>query len=119
MPSPCFFVTHCFRTRSDFEGDGFLFLKDCVIGIDKEKVLCLFNSEDVMEKIWDEPLLRIPLAGKETKEISFKKIRSSGRNHTMGRVQLKGLYREGWCEKITIKMEIPVYNKIVQLVRSW
>lgn len=118
MSSHCFLATHCFRDRSDFEGDGFLFLEDCVVGIDAVKCL-LFNFEDAMNEIWDKPLLTIRLDGAETTDIGFKNIRSAGGNHTMGRACLKRFYRDAWHEKITFKMQLPEYNKAVRLVLSW
>lgn len=119
MSSHCFFATHCFRTRSDFEGDGFLLFEDCVISIDAVKCLCLFNFEDAMNEIWDKSLLTIRLDGAETTDIGFKKISSAGGSHTMGRVCLKGFYRDARHEKITFKMQLPKYNKAVRLVLSW
>ena len=112
-------VTCCFRVRSDFKEDGFIFLKNGVLCIDEDKVMFLFIFDHCVNRLPEEAVLFIRLDRTDI-HISLTKSRSKGGNHTMGRVRFRGFFDDkiGWDEQITFKMELPEYNRLVALLQS-
>ena len=110
-----FAVWKIFRANLDSKDDGELIAENCVVVVDEFNVLCVFDNEEELSSVWD-PKIYFPL--NEAVSTNKRKIRSARGTHKMGRVVIKG--RFGLVpEKITFKMEITEYNKLVQASHSW
>lgn len=111
----CFHVLSIHRTNIESLEDGDIAAENCLIHIDDYNVLGVFNIEDATNNNWT-PRLYFPLNNAES--ISFKRIKSAGGRHSMGRMVIKGVFSIP-KEKITIKLDVNQYDELVAASRSW
>jgi len=111
----CFVVSKIFRAHHDSGADGTLIAEDCLIHIDAFNVLCVFDVDEARNNRWN---IAMYFVLNDADSIVFRKITSSTGSFSMGRMVITGLFGLQ-REKITMKMDLLQYKKLVEASRSW
>ena len=106
-----FWAVAIFRGHPQSRVDGALIARGCSFFVDSFNVLCVRSEDQSIRSTIYFPL-------NNAKSIDFKKIRSGTGRLTMGRVTLVGLFGSEE-EKITIKLDLDDYNRLIEASRSW